>query len=130
MARSIRRMYARVERQRRKSERDAILLGPGELTRRSIGRTAGGPDSGAVAPTAGQENGLNNAGALSNTTVVHPGPPRALEGRRSLQMAPNVGQVREAMSRESRLPMGFRARDVERDSTTASIKFNNVMGEL
>ena len=45
-------------------------------------------------------------------------------------MAPNLGQVREAMSRESRLPMGFRARYVERDSTTASFKFNNVVGDL
>ena len=68
-------MYARAEEQRRKSERNMILLGSGRPTRRSIGKMAGEPHSGAVAPTAGQELGLDKAGALSKIKVMDPGPP-------------------------------------------------------
>ena len=52
-----------------------ILIGSGGPTRRSIGRTVDGQDSGAVAPTAGHEIGLDKAGALSNTKVMDPGSP-------------------------------------------------------
>ena len=102
----------------------------GRTSQIKIGRTANEPDTGFVAPTAGQEIDLVRAGALSNTPVIHPGPP---EGPRREAVATN-GAQRGAGSRSNftgkSVPMGFRARNVERDSTAASFKFNNVVGEL
>ena len=107
-----------------------VLLGSGGAARRSIGRTAGGPDIGAAAPTADQKIALDRAGALSKIKIMKPGPP---EGPRRVMVATN-GAQRAAGSRGNvtgkSVPMGFRAHDMERDSIAALFKFNNFVYEL
>ena len=74
-------MYARAREYMRRSECDVTLPGSGGPTRRSIGKTAHGPDSGAVAPTADQEISLDKAGELIKIKcmmdpIPAEGPPR------------------------------------------------------
>ena len=65
-------MYARARELTRKPERGVTRTGSGGPTFRNIGGTVSSPYSYVVAPTAGHEDSLQEAGALSKTMDPSP----------------------------------------------------------
>ena len=83
-----------------------------------------------MAPAVVPETGLDKACALSKIKVIDPDPPK---GPRMEAVATTGEQTWGTFAsqcyRESVLK-GFRSRNIERDSTAASFKFNNSVREL
>ena len=98
-------------------------------TFRNIGGTVNSPYSDVVAPTAGNEDSLEEAGTLSKTvdTGTLEGPCRKAVATTGAQPgAQSLGSVTGKS-----ISKGFRARGItEQDTTASSFKFNGVVSEL
>ena len=85
-------MYDRERELTRKPERGVTRPGSNGPTFRNTGGTVSSPYSDVVAPTPGHEDSLEEDGVLNKS--MDPARWRARAGRRSLQLAPNVGLER------------------------------------